>query len=74
MQPAHAFVLEETLDKLKKICIRHKIEVNVNASGHLALWAGIETGDVAIDDIRPVDVPNAVDALQDFRKSGWKAA
>jgi hypothetical protein len=60
------------LGKLTFICERYKVEVNINATGDITLYAELPGGiDVEYQHIAVKDISGAIEQLNDFRRSGW---
>ena len=58
---------------LKEFCKTYKVEININATAHVAVWAKLDESDITIDGVKPDEIPNVAQVLCLMRKCGWKS-
>ncbi len=58
---------------LKEYCRSHKVELNIDTKGTLAIWAELDKCDITINSVSPSRIITATNSLQLCRKSGWKS-
>lgn len=63
----------DAVKTLKEFCKACKVEININAVAHVAIWAELDKSDITIDGIAPGEIPNATQILGLMRKCGWKS-
>lgn len=63
----------EAVKTLKEFCKTYKVEININATAHVAVWAELDKSDITIDGVKPDEIPNATQILGLMRKCGWKS-
>lgn len=65
--------MEKALAEVAAYAKKFKMEINIDPSGKISLWAEVDKCDYTIDNIKIADIKKAVFAAETFRHAGWKS-